>query len=141
MLNKVNGERSNNQSGFTLIELLFAVTIFAVGILAVATMQLSAIRGNKLSSEWSRATELARMQIEALKTGDLTTASYNDGTHGLLTMNEQGNTGEPNAIYNVGWQVESNTTFSKRIIVTASWTRAGLNHSVSLRTITKGGGI
>ena len=49
------------QDGFTLIEVLIALTIFAVGLLAIAAMQTSAIRMN---STGNRLTELSTVGIE-----------------------------------------------------------------------------
>ncbi|MBW2641732.1 MAG: prepilin-type N-terminal cleavage/methylation domain-containing protein [Deltaproteobacteria bacterium] len=39
-------KKSQKDQGFTLIEVLIAISIFAVGLLAVATMQISAINVN-----------------------------------------------------------------------------------------------
>ena len=49
------------QDGFTLIEVLIALTIFAVGLLAIAAMQTSAIRMN---SSGNRLTEFSTVGIE-----------------------------------------------------------------------------
>jgi type IV pilus assembly protein PilV len=38
--------KPKKDEGFTLIEVLIAISIFAIGLLAVAAMQTSAIRGN-----------------------------------------------------------------------------------------------
>lgn len=48
------------QDGFTLIEVLIALTIFAVGLLAIAAMQTSAIRMNATGN---RLTELSTVGI------------------------------------------------------------------------------
>jgi type IV pilus assembly protein PilV len=49
------------QDGFTLIEVLVALTIFAVGLLAIAALQTSAIRMN---STGNRLTELSTLGID-----------------------------------------------------------------------------
>ena len=141
MLNKIKSSHFGDcENGFTMIELLIAITIFAIGLLAVASMQLSAISGNKLGAEWTRATELAQMQVEALKNGDITTAAYTAGAY-VDPNNPMDETGAPGGIYNRSWQVAANTTFSVRVTVTVAWIQAGRPHSVSLTTVTKGGGI
>jgi type IV pilus assembly protein PilV len=38
------------ENGFTILEVLIAVSVLAIGILAVASMQISAIRGNAFAS-------------------------------------------------------------------------------------------
>jgi len=55
-----------DQDGFTLIELLIALVIFAVGILGVATMQISSIKGNSKSREISEASNVAAQQVETM---------------------------------------------------------------------------
>ena len=60
-------KESVRERGFTLLEVIIAISIFAVGVLAVATMQISATRGNRLGNELTQATTLAQMQIEELK--------------------------------------------------------------------------
>ena len=56
--------RMNNQSGFTLLEVLIALVIFAVGILGVASMQISSIKGNSKGRQISEATNSGADQIE-----------------------------------------------------------------------------
>lgn len=53
-----------NQNGFTLIELLIALVIFAVGILGVATMQITSIQGNSKGRQISEASNVAADRIE-----------------------------------------------------------------------------
>ncbi len=49
------------QDGFTLIEVLIALTIFAVGLLAIAALQTSAIRMNATGN---RVTEFSTVGID-----------------------------------------------------------------------------
>jgi type IV pilus assembly protein PilV len=124
-----------NQDGFTLLEILLAITIFSIGLLAVAAMQVSAIHGNKLGNEWTQATTLAQQQMEVLKSGDITTAAYTPGTYGPFAV-----AGVGGGIFNRSWTIVANTTFSVRATVTVSWNQAGVSHSVSLTSLTRGGG-
>jgi prepilin-type N-terminal cleavage/methylation domain-containing protein len=55
------------RSGFTLIEVMIALTILAVGLLALATMQIVSIRGNAFSTEMTYATMLAQSRLEQLR--------------------------------------------------------------------------
>jgi len=131
----------HNQNGFTLLEILLAITIFSIGLLAVAAMQVSAIHGNKLGNEWTQATILAQDQLEALKSGDITTAAYTPGGPYMDPNNPITVTGASGGIFNRSWTIAANSTFSVRATVTVSWIQAGVNHSVSLSSITRGGGI
>jgi type IV pilus assembly protein PilV len=56
----------DNQKGFTIIEALIAITLLAVGILAAATMQISAITGNSHANRVTEATVLATDLLEEL---------------------------------------------------------------------------
>jgi type IV pilus assembly protein PilV len=60
-------ERIKNNEGFTLLEVIFSVSILTVGILAVATMQLTAIQGNASAWSTSGASSVAMSQIEYLR--------------------------------------------------------------------------
>lgn len=53
-------------SGFSLVELMIAMTIFAVGLLAVVSMQLTAIRGNSSANSLTTATALAEGILEEI---------------------------------------------------------------------------
>jgi len=56
----------NNISGFTLLEVLIALVVLAVGILGVASMQISAIRGNSHGRQITEATSVASALMENL---------------------------------------------------------------------------
>jgi len=54
------------KNGFTLIEVLIALVILSVGILGVAKMQLSAIKGNTIARKHTQLIIAAQNQIELI---------------------------------------------------------------------------
>jgi type IV pilus modification protein PilV len=68
-MNKQLYGSANNKSkeqGFTLIEILIAICIFAIGFLAVASLQISAGKSNRTATEITAAVSLASDQMEQL---------------------------------------------------------------------------
>jgi type IV pilus assembly protein PilV len=65
--------RSKKDEGFTLIEVMVAISIFAVGMLAVAAMQTSAIRVNSSAGQIS---ELSTWGVDRLE--ELMVLPYDD---------------------------------------------------------------
>jgi len=57
---------NNVDKGFTLIEVLIALAIFSIGIMAVASLQVSARLQSRNSSEITEATSIASNQLEEL---------------------------------------------------------------------------
>jgi type IV pilus assembly protein PilV len=56
--------RRTGRNGFTLLELLIAVSLIAVGMLAVVTMQTVAMNANMVSNRLTVATTLAQQVAE-----------------------------------------------------------------------------
>lgn len=56
--------------GFSLVELLIAMTLFSVGLLAVAGMQIGALRGNALANSLTVAGSLAEGVLEEILAWD-----------------------------------------------------------------------
>ncbi len=56
--------------GFTLVEILIALTILAIGVLAVSTMQLNATRNTSVGDVLSMGLAVADSRIEMLRTSD-----------------------------------------------------------------------
>jgi type IV pilus assembly protein PilV len=104
------------QDGFTLIEVLIALTIFAVGLLAIAAMQTSAIRMN---STGNRLTELSAVSIARFE--DLMSRSY--ATDPLLAVGTYTDT-TPDG-YNVTWTVTNGPTATKTRNIRLTVTRNG----------------
>jgi type IV pilus assembly protein PilV len=61
---------TDRSAGFTLLELLIAVTIFAVGLLTVAGMQITAMQAGTTAQTQSVATALAQGVFEELMSRD-----------------------------------------------------------------------
>ena len=129
----------SDKRGFTLLEVLIAISIFVVGVLAVATMNVNAIRGNRLGNEVTQATSLAQMQIEALKRADIDSAALAPG-HYDDPNNPIDETGGHGGIFTRSWDVADNTAFSRIVTVTVQWTKGGGSQLLALNTVTRGGG-
>jgi type IV pilus modification protein PilV len=90
--------RRTGAGGFTLIEVLVALVIFAIGMLAVATMQVESIRGNTFSDLMTVATTLAEAKMEQLVTLAATNQNLQDNNAAnnanlLGAMDTSGTTG------------------------------------------------
>jgi type IV pilus assembly protein PilV len=64
-------QNKNGQRGFTLIELLIAITILAVGLLSLASMQATAINSNSIANRHSVETALAQEVMEQIVSRDI----------------------------------------------------------------------
>jgi len=127
----------SDKNGFTLIEILIALTIFSVGMLAVAAMQIMAIRGNRIGNEYSQAVVLAQTKIEELRSAAFSNLTAGGTSDPNNPVNETGGSG---GIFSRSWVIANNTNFSRMITVTVSWTQGGVARNVILNTVTRGGG-
>jgi prepilin-type N-terminal cleavage/methylation domain-containing protein len=114
------------QDGFTLIEILIGLILLSVGILAIAGMQVTAMRGNFSSSNLTQASILAQDQLEALRGRDFNHADLDAGKHAPVAVGGTIFTRE----YIVAWPTAS----MKTITVTIRW-RDNANRSISFTTV------
>lgn len=141
---------SNNtikEGGFTLLEVLIAVAILTFGILAVASMQGSAIRGNSRAWDVTEAANSAMDRIEKLMLADYDTdpgladtdadgiAGLNDDTAITADLSD---TSHP--VYDLFWNIAVNqpriNTKTVRIIV--KWSVRGVAKDLSIDFIRAG---
>ena len=127
--------------GFTLVEILIAISIFSVGLLAVASMQISAIRGNSFAGGVTEGTMWVGDQLERLMARPYDDADLNDtdgdGAAGLDDTGDDADYTEVRGICTVCWNVaiDAVTNNTKTITVIAIWTDHGVNKRVSIQHI------
>jgi prepilin-type N-terminal cleavage/methylation domain-containing protein len=123
-----------NNQGFSLIELLIAIALLSIGLLALFTLQSTAIRGNLDSKELTTAVFLSEKKMEELKNtpfDSLTLGSANDANNPI------NGSGQGGGIFNRSWTIQSYSGSSrmKRITVSIAWTLMGNSHSTSMDTV------
>jgi len=139
------------EEGYTLVEILIAIAILAFGLLAVATMQVTAIKTNAIARGISQGLTLGQTKVEELM--NLAYSALNDtdldGTDedadddgidddgGNFGLNDTGNDSdneEPNGRYTIYWNVAVNEPVisSKTIRVIVTWTEKGKDKRITL---------
>ena len=138
-------KKGHNKQGFTLLEVIVAISILTIGLLAVASMQVSAIRGNASAYGITEATSWASDQVEKLIVlaydhADLQDTD-GDGSSGLENATEatDDNPNPPpvHGKYKVYWNVAVDDTANgtKTVNVIVTWTDHGIQKRVSIRSI------
>jgi len=114
------------QNGFTLLEVIIALFIFSIGLLAVASMQMTAIKGNYFSGTLTEATSWAADQMETLMS-----LPYTDPD---LTAGDHPDVSDPDDIYTITWSVadDATTNNTKTINITVAWADKGSQRSLIL---------
>ncbi|NLA74660.1 MAG: prepilin-type N-terminal cleavage/methylation domain-containing protein [Deltaproteobacteria bacterium] len=137
------------QKGFTVIEVMIAITILAIGLLGIASMQMNAIRGNSLSDNITCAVALAEDKMEELMglaysdpaledTVLENNSSLTSVTEGLVDKQELriDETGKPGAgHFRRVWNIADDMPIpdSKTVTVIVLWKRD--RHQVSLTSV------
>lgn len=115
-----------NEGGFSLIEVLISLTILSVGLLAVAGMQITSIKGNFSSGNVTNATVLAQSKLEDLKNLSYTDSNLTSGQHSEGAIS--------GSVFSMSYDVVDLTSTMKAITVIVQWKDIG-DHSISLSTI------
>jgi prepilin-type N-terminal cleavage/methylation domain-containing protein len=108
-----------NDKGLTLIEMLIAISIFAIGFLAVATLQISAGKNNRTASDTTGAVNIASDRME-----QLISVSFDDALVDPAANPHLDNQGK----YNIQWVVTDTDlnadgeNDAKIVNLTVSWT-------------------
>ncbi len=134
--NKENHFLLCDDKGFTLLEFIIAIAIFSIGLLAAATMQISAVQTNKNGNIRTQAMMLAHARIEALSEEDVTTL-VNSTENDIRVGNRSTPYTRMTAVSNLTPPRE----FARRVTVTVSWDSPGMHYrNVSLTSYVTGDG-
>ena len=135
----------NNEKGFSLIEILIAITIFAIGMLAVGKMQITAIKGNYFANDLTKATTLAQNRMEELiglsyadPLLDDTNGNSNAGIDDVNATADHNDSNNPvDGRYNIFWNIATDHPINntKEIRVIVRWTDRGTQKRVSITSM------
>ena len=116
-----------NGKGFTLIEVLVGLIILSVGLLAIAGMFVTSVKGNYFSNQLTQASYVAQDRLEFLKSIPINNAPLTAGPHPETPVTIGGVT------FSRSYTVVVNGSL-KTITYTVTWTE-GISHSVSFTTM------
>jgi type IV pilus assembly protein PilV len=117
------------KEGFSLIEVLIALIFLAIGILAIASLQVTSVRGNFFSNNLMQATYVAQDRLEFLKnlpydSSRLAQGNYKPDPDGPVTVS--------GIVFNRSYTVSD--AGYKLIDYTVTW-NDGVDHRISFSTI------
>jgi prepilin-type N-terminal cleavage/methylation domain-containing protein len=115
------------QTGFSLIEVLIGSILLAIGLLAIASLHITSIRGNFFSNNLMQATHIAQDGFEFIKNLPLDHASLTEGNHKDADVTVSG------IVFNRSYSIVSNDGL-KTINYAVKW-NDGKDHTLTFSTI------
>lgn len=117
-----------NHRGFTLIEVLVGLTILAIGLLGIAGMQITSVKGNFFSKNLTQASYVAQDRLEFLKNLPISNPIFQSTA--TYTEPQVDISGQK---FNRSYTITLNGTL-RTITYTVTWFE-GVDHRVSFSTI------
>jgi len=115
------------RTGFSLIEVLIGLIFLAIGLLAIAALQTTSIRGNFFSNNLMQATYVAQDRLEFLKNLPLDSPALQVGNYNPIPAILSG------VVFYQSYTVVVSGDL-KTIHYTVTW-NDGINHNVTFSTI------
>ena len=111
------------ERGFTLVEIMVAICIFSIGMLAVASMQVTGTQGTANAKWHTGATAWASDQMEKLILLPYEHSDLDNGAHAGVTEDQ----------YDISWVVQEDGLVdrTKTITVTVAWAGGGIDRTIS----------
>jgi len=119
---------TTRQGGFTLIELMIAITVFAVGMLSLNVMMLTAMRGGSRGRHTTQATAIAESQMERLQRSGWAALAPTAGWAAPVQIHNsvQGASVISEEIYDVDWRITDLVVgWTRTIDVRVQWDEPG----------------
>lgn len=128
--------RPVREGGFTLLEVIIAISILTFGLLAVASMQTTAIRGNDNASNITEATTFAQDTLEDLMALRYTNSGLDDVNPGFGTPTTHA-IAAPTGYTGLSYTVDDDNpiTNAKLITVTITWQDKGVQRRTVLTSV------
>jgi type IV pilus assembly protein PilV len=117
---------------FTLIEVMIALVILSIGLIALAGLQVSAIKGNNFSKRMTTAVSIADERIEQIKNTPYANIQSEPATN--LTVSNDKHT-FMNFTREVIVTTNNPLPNTKRIDLTVRWVDGAKSYSVPISTI------
>jgi type IV pilus assembly protein PilV len=120
------------EEGFTLIEIMITLVILSIGLVALAGLQVSAIKGNAFSKRMTTAVSIANQKIEQFKDTSYANILSESSTQITTTHPNQ-----PSMTFTRQVTVTNNSPLAntKTVNVTVTWSEGSSSHSVPITTI------
>ncbi len=115
------------QTGFSLIEVLIGLIFLAIGLLAIAALQATSIKGNIFSNNLMQATYAAQDRLEFLKYLPLDSPELQAGNYNPDPITISG------VVFNQSYTVVADGDL-RTIHYTVTW-NDGITHNVTFSTI------